>query len=463
MKNMIFFKLVLGVFLFASFTKQVQSQNAEVEVYNFPRISPRSSDFKLKANGKEVFVYHTSVGSFATFGCNGATQIEIETSFNTNNIRVAPARHGIKASTEPGKIQFTVPGPVNLLVETEAVQQLYLYINPLENNKPSKEATGVHFYAAGQVYEVGELWLKENETLYIEGGAVLRGCVRATGAKNVKVAGFGVLDGSYYDHGKDSHQSIVYEGCTDSRIENIIMIEPTAWMIVLGACQNIVVENVKELGNWAGTDGVDIVGSSHIRIKDCFFRNGDDAIVIKSMDMRRPGRSYTMDCALDVEDIEVTGCALQCFRGGQAFEIGHELRTNSVNNIRFIDCDVLGIHGFGAPFGIHNSDRAVITNVLYENIRVEHYYDKLIDLKIIESRWGKDTIRGQARNITFRNIDVTVSIYNPGYSCSLIGGLDAKHTIENITIENMRLNGKKVTNADELSLFTKQIKNLRFK
>lgn len=434
-----------------------------IEVYPFARICPASTDFKVKADGKDIFVYQTSVGSFATFGCEGAADIEIATPLETKNIRVAPARHDIKAVTSQGRINFSVAGPVNLLVETEAREQLYLYINPIETDKPAADAPGVHFFGAGQVHEVNELWLKDNETLYIEGGAVVRGCVRATGAKNVRVAGYGVLDGSYYTNGVDGRHSIIYEGCDESRIENIVMIEPSAWMIVLGASKNIVIENVKELGNWAGTDGVDIVGSSHIRIKNCFFRVGDDAIVIKSMDMRRHGRPYTMDCALDVEDIEVSGCALQCYRGGQAFEIGHELRTNSISNIRFSDCDILGIHGFGAPFGIHNADRASITNVRYENIRVEHFYDKLIDLKIIESRWGKDTIRGNARNITFRNIDVTVSVYNPGYSCSLIGGFDAKHTIENVTFDNFRLNGKKVTNTDELDLYIKQAKNIRFK
>ncbi|NJK86230.1 MAG: hypothetical protein HC906_09920 [Bacteroidales bacterium] len=149
--------------------------------------------------------------------------------------------------------------------------------------------------------------------------------------------------------------------------------------------------------------------------------------------------------------------------GGQALEIGHELRTSTIKNVRFIDCDILGVHGYGGVFGIHNADRATVTDILYENIRVEHHYNKLIDMKVVKSMWGKDEERGQIRNIVFRNIDVAISQYNPGYSPSLIGGFDSKHTVENVTFENFRLNGKLVRSADELDLYVKQAHKITFK
>jgi hypothetical protein len=146
-----------------------------------------------------------------------------------------------------------------------------------------------------------------------------------------------------------------------------------------------------------------------------------------------------------------------------ALDIGHELRTGSIKNIRFINCDILGVHGFGGVFGIHNADRAIVSDVLYENIRVEHHYNKLIDLKVIKSMWGKDVERGQIRNITFRNIDVALSQYNPGYSVSLIGGFDSEHTVENVTFENFRVNEKVMKSADELDLYIKQASGINFR
>jgi hypothetical protein len=192
------------------------------------------------------------------------------------------------------------------------------------------------------------------------------------------------------------------------------------------------------------------------------FRNGDDCIAIKSLDLRSHHRDATLDYTLDVEDIEITGCSFLAYSGGQALEIGHELRTAFVRNIRFRDCDILGVHGYGAPFGIHNSDRATISDVLYENIRVEHHYNKLIEFRIFESRWSRDKQRGQIRNVTLRNIDVAISTFNPGYTVSVIGGCDAEHTVEHVRFENVRLNGKPAKSADDLDLYTKRASEIVF-
>lgn len=144
-------------------------------------------------------------------------------------------------------------------------------------------------------------------------------------------------------------------------------------------------------------------------------------------------------------------------------EIGHELRSASIKNIRFRDCDVLKKPNYGAPFGIHNADGAVVSDVLFENIRVEHYYDKLVDFRIIESRWSKNKQRGHVRNVVLRNIDVTVSQFNSGYTMSVIGGFDFKHKITGVTFENFRLNGKRVASANALDLYTRHADKLTFR
>ncbi|MCO6480072.1 MAG: hypothetical protein J5I94_25765, partial [Phaeodactylibacter sp.] len=163
------------------------------------------------------------------------------------------------------------------------------------------------------------------------------------------------------------------------------------------------------------------------------------------------------------EDIVATGCSVQANGGGQAFEIGHELILNPVRNIQFTDCDVLGVHGQGGVFGIHNCDGAAISNVRYENIRVDHYYNKLIDMRIIKSRWSKEEKVGLVKDVVLKDIRVRNSIYNPGYSISLIGGYDAEYQVENVIIEDFYINGKKITHADELDLYVKQARNVIFR
>lgn len=438
------------------------SAQGRVFPYPYPRIVPASPTFTVHAADQHISVIQTSVGAFAAFDCQGPVEIVIETPMSIGSVRIAPARHAIQPVISKNRLSFTLPQPLNLLIEIESLEQLFLYASLPDHDAPSPTGAGVHYFAAGQIYEVGELRLKQNETLYIEGGAVVRGCIRATTAANVRIAGHGVLDGGFYRRDVDGRRSIVLEDCRDSRVEDIIMIEPSSWMIVLGASQNVLVRNVKELGNGNGTDGVDIVGSRQIRIRDCFFRNGDDCVVIKSLDLRGDREDITLDFTRDVEDVEVTGCALLAYSGGQAMEIGHELRANSIRNIRFRDCDILGVHGFGAPFGIHNSDHATISDVLYENIRVEHHYNKFLEFRIFRSRWSKDQQRGQIRNVTLRNIQAAISIYNPGYSLSVIGGCDAGHTVEHVRFENLSLNGQLARSADDLDLYTKHVADISF-
>lgn len=440
-----------------------QLHGDEAVAYAYPRISPYSTTYRMRAGGKDIFVYHTSIGDFASFACNGPVQVEIELPRPVNTVRIAPARHHIEPVRDGNLLKFILPGPINLWVEIEGLDPLYLFANAVIQNAPKPSDPGLRYFRSGQVYEVGELRLHDDETLFIEGGAVVRGCVRATGAKNVRIAGSGVLDGSYYRRGVDAHRSIVLEGCRDSRIEDITLIEPTSWMIMLGACENVTVSNVRTLGTVGGTDGIDIVGSRRIRIENCFCRNGDDCIAIKSLDLRKHGRDANIDYSGDVEDVQVRGCALMAYIGGQAMEIGHELRTASVRNIRFLDCDVLAVHGHGGVFGIHNGDRATVSDVRYENIRVEHHYEKLVDFRIIKSRWSKDEERGQIRNVTLRNIDVALSVYNPGYSCSLIGGFDPQHTIEQVRFENFRVGGRLVDGPDLMDLYCKQTHDITFR
>src|SRR5690606_38619030 len=103
----------------------------------------------------------------------------------------------------------------------------------------------------------------------------------------------------------ESRRSILFENCRNALIEDLIMIEPTSWMIVLGLCEGITVQNVKQLGFISTSDGVDVVGSKHIKILNSFLRNGDDCVAIKAFNLGRYYQYATMDYSADVTDVEV--------------------------------------------------------------------------------------------------------------------------------------------------------------
>lgn len=432
-----------------------------VQVFDYPRLSPRSSSYKVWVDGQPVFPYQTTAATFASFACDGAVTVEVELASPPRGLRIAPSRHGIAAKTNGNRFSFRMAKAMNLFVESEGVDPLFVFASAIDEAPPRPGTRGLRHFAAGQVYEIGELRLGSDESVYVEGGAVVRGCLRATNAERVRIGGPGVLDGSYYNHG-EGRRSIVLEGCKDARIDDLIIVEPSSWTIMLGACDGVTLRNVRELGFVAGSDGCDIVGSRRVRVEGCCFRNGDDCIAVKSLDMRRHGRDATISYAGDVDDVEIVGCSFLAYLGGTAMEIGHELRTASVRNVRFRDCDVLKKPQYGAAFGIHNADRAVVSDVLWQGCRVEHHYDKLVDLRIIESRWSEDKQRGQIRNVTFRDIDVLRSPFNAGYTTSLIGGFDAAHTVEHVRFERFRVDGKVAKTPDDFDLYLRHAGDVTF-
>jgi hypothetical protein len=441
--------------------KDKQEASVNIRTYNYPTIAPESRDYRVRINGQDAFAYYTSAGTFVAFESDADVEVEVWSHIPAGTVDVYPKRYNIEPEIDGHYIRFTMPVNSKLLLEAPDKEQLFFYADKPVDSKPDPDAEGVHYFREGQIYEAGEIVLGDDEMVYIEGGAVVRGNIRATSARNVKIAGKGVLDHSYYAD-RQRRRHILLEDCLDANINDIIMIEPQTWMITLYHSDRVTIDGIKQLGAGHGSDGVDIVGTDNVMIRNSMLRNGDDCVVVKSF--KRPQYvEATLNEWDGVTNVMVTGCAVQANGGGQAFEIGHELMRGPIQNIVFIDNDVMGVHGQGGVFGIHNSDHAHIQNVRYEKIRVDHFYNKLVDLRIIESRWTRDENRGSAQNILFKDIDVTTSIYNPGYSISLIGGYDENHKIKNVTFDNFRLDGVKVTHADQLDLFLKQTENIVFK
>jgi hypothetical protein len=161
----------------------------------------------------------------------------------------------------------------------------------------------------------------------------------------------------------------------------------------------------------------------------------------------------TIDGSQDVDGLLVQNCTLWNDAAGNVMEIGFETRTASMRNIVFRNIDVLGAHGMGAVFSIHVGDRATVSDVVWEDIYVEHFWTLLVDFRIFASRYSRDSQRGHVRNITLRRV---TTIHDPFNTPSLIGGHDAEHLVENVRIEQCKIGERRVQNADDLHLFTNQ-------
>jgi hypothetical protein len=399
-----------------------------------------------------AFVYHTAVADFLAATCDGPATVEVLVAGEVSQAVVRPVSRGLVPTVTGQRITFTLERTGNLCLDVAGQLPLFVYLNPPEREVPSPEDPTVHYFRAGRVYEAGEIILAAGETLYIEGGAVVRGVVRGIEAHGVRVCGRGILDGGWCTQ---SRMMIVLEGCEAARIEDIIMIHPTGWMVVLGACRDVTVSNLKQIGEVMCSDGIDIVGSSDVLIEGCCLRNNDDCVVVKALTYADRPTGTRLDWRRDVKNVMVRDCLFANAEGGNAMEIGFELRTESVSGITFRNIDVLSVHRHGAVFSIHNGDQAVVHDVLFEDIRIEHCYDKFIDFRILSSRYSHAPGQGQIRDITLRRIHWQRTPFNIGYTVSLMGGYNAEHRVERIRLEEVTLDGVTIRNLDELDLHTR--------
>ncbi len=213
-------------------------------------------------------------------------------------------------------------------------------------------------------------------------------------------------------------------------------------------CDRVTVRDVKILNYRKNSDGINAVNSRQVTIEDCFVRNYDDSIVVKAL----------YPDARDVEDITVRRCVVWCDWG---FSLGmtYEARVANIRRLRFQDCDVL--HGMACRgvLGVKNGDRATVSDVCFEDIRVEDARVQLLELVIDRDMWSKDDQRGRIQGVVFRNITLSGGSPVP----STLAGYDAEHRVEDVTFENLRIHGKLVTSATVGKIHTNaHVENVRF-
>jgi polygalacturonase len=210
------------------------------------------------------------------------------------------------------------------------------------------------------------------------------------------------------------------------RIEGIIIRNSPNWAVCLRDSEGVEVVNVKQVSGRLNSDGINPVGSRKVRIADCFIRNRDDSIAVKTTDPDRPS-----------EDILAERCVLWN-DWGYALGVTYETRA-AIRRVTFRDCDI--IHGTFAAMGIHVVDAGTVSDIAFQDIRVDHAGERLFLLNIGKDMWATDKEPGHIRAIRFKN----VACAGPGIPPSRVSGHDAAHRVEEVTFENLRIGGKTVT------------------
>ncbi len=494
--------LYLGVLLLVMVSAMsfAGSGAQEVRIYPAPKGIGLSSNFTVAIEGKQVPVYKTKIppgdsiprlsgsrsefgfASLASFDMRASVDVTITCPEPVKSIKILPTSYGIVSKVHGKIVTITIDQPKQVTVEVngDCHESLHIFANPFEKSVPNPDDPDVVYFGPG-VHDVTSLTVGDNTTVYIAGGAYLR-CgmdpdeesVELRGrkrnlptfwlrGKHITIRGRGIIDQQAISR-SNRRYTILAQESEDVTIEGVVIHDPSHWTVPIQSCDNVHVDNIKIIGWRGNSDGVDISNSRDVLVENCFMRTLDDAVVVKSFEGRGEVRNiHTRKCVVWNEL-------------AHSLSIGAEVREN-VSKVLFEDCDVIHDVGRETALRIYHCDDAVISDVTFQNIRVEEAR-RLISCWIGTTRWTKTKERGHIKNVVFRDITATSAPIDPtltGFqdasdwkpyiikdhaSMELIG-FDENHLVENVLFDNVVLDGRKVT-AENVTM-NEFVKNVRFK
>ncbi len=410
-------------------------------------------NYKVLKNGEQLAVQSCGVYprpyncdevmEYVMFTAEAGTELVIESETEIQSAVIRPLSANIPFEISFGKIIVTIDRPVKLSVEINGSSDNNLMIFAHSEEKAVEESGHyIRIEKGGQ--RTGTLLIdKDNTTVYIEEGAVLYGNIIADNCENITVCGRGriCMERYTYEMRPSFARSIDIRNCRNVSVRDIIIDDSNDWSMRITGCDDVDISNVKIFGRRGNSDGIDICGSRNVTVSDIFTRVWDDSFVVKALDTGNSENILFKDSVL-WNDF------------ARPIEVGVELRADKVRNVRFENIDI--IHSTtGYPLmGIHHGDRAEVSDIVFNNIRIEDAPGaQLFDIRIADSVWSRDTRMGNIHDITFSNINyIGADNSDIMLSNSRIEGFSSEHDIKNVKFHNVIIRGRTALNTKELGL-----------
>ena len=255
-----------------------------------------SVDTKVLVNGKESYVYetnvnntHTWVGSYMPdqsrtpityFDFDGTVEITVKVpNTDIKAVTVRPLKYDIKPeiNTKKHTVTFRVNKPDAYTVEfnNSTSRAVHIFANEIEDPKdiPNKDDEDVFYIGPGE-WNIENIVLSDNQTLYISGGAVVHGIVNANFAKNVKVCGRGIIDNSNLEGWKGRSASIPlkFDNCQDFEVDGIISLNSNAWCLQAYDTIGGKIDGLKMITSRPNGDGISLQSCKSVEVKNSFVR-----------------------------------------------------------------------------------------------------------------------------------------------------------------------------------------------
>lgn len=443
-------------------------------------------------NSKEVFVYRTFcpwhhyykdpwvAKSFAednnwiTFSFTGKAAVTIKPiGITPESVELRPVHGDVTAALVDGVVKVTVarPGQYFVMINGEhgLAHPFFIFANPPEEEAPHERTEGVHYFGPG-VHDIGYKYrVGANETVYLAGGALVKGSLHYEG-DNVVIRGRGILTdrklmlercelakseknagvANVWDINHDiwykEGRATIYGKGSNVRIEGLTIIESPFYMVRAHG-PGSTFANLKLLSDLYNNNGI-VAGTNH-KIIDCFFKVEDDVFCWMSP------ISETRNCVIWKQ---TNACVVQLGYGYSYKTYNHLFIDNS------IVVDQTNVQNMARGlFGLASSIGTEFTNCLIENMKV---HGDTLNLMAIDNLnnptpWSAEPtgpVVLKPIKLHFKNVEITGTERGNWWG-ERVKDLadqpvrsrlrtDGKGSIE-VTLENVTINGKRLRSDED--------------
>lgn len=438
---------------------------------------------------------------YASFDLGKPTELTLKSANSIKSCEISPLSRAIKYQVRGNQVTFRLEKPGYVVIRINESDRIFLFAEApvvrladtvdirsygVENDGQNTQteliqkaideaaAIGKTLVFPKGIYTAGQICLRQNSQIHLERGAVLqadtgsvdqyyshdkintRKFIYIKDADHVKISGYGSINGRggklREKFGDEARMRLVMAvNCKNLSIEGVTLIDPGSWNTQILLCQDVVIRHVKLLNNTSlsNTDGFDPDASKKLTIEACFAFCSDDNVAIKTTNYG--------DYLANAEDITIRGCVFLTKKS--SLKVGTETRAESMRNILFEDNDVIESD---RGMALYISDGTTYENIRFVNNRFERNYPdaKRAGFYFEINRRNPDSKPGKMNNILIKDCVFQSSFPRS----SFIKGLDTSHRIENVTVDNLIIDGKKVNNQKEAGIEINDfVSNLLFK
>jgi hypothetical protein len=421
----------------------------------------------------------------------GTANVSVTLAESASSYTLSPKSRNIATTKNGNTITFS-SGPNYLVLAPSGKELLFILLDPPETDAPklgdanvkniadytvdntgatlvtSKVQSAINaasgatqnilYFPPGK-YKVGELWLKSDMTVYLAGGAILYGSsstgdfntgsgginiegmqhslIRMYQIKNAKLLGRGAIDanGHAIRAAGLNASTLKIEQSSNITVDGIVSRDSSYWNTLIYRSDTVDIENYKVINcrpnsGYNNTDGVDFDESTNGKLFNAFLYTGDDGMATKNE-----------EASGTVNTKNITHQQIVVYNNSVGCKVGTKSMGKTMDNIVFKDVDV--VKG-GRALTIESYDTALISNTVYENIRVEAA-DIFIKLALDEPPNWRDAANASIYKDTyFTNVSS-----DSNRSIILHGRSGSSGSIDGVHFKGLTIQGKAVTSQTD--------------